>query len=150
MSKKNWAEAKSDYAKKLLDPRWQKKRLGILNRDEWACRICNDKTKTLHVHHRVYIGSKEPWEVPDSALVTLCEDCHRDEGTEMSAQLEDLVRAAKWALFSGEIYELTFGLIGMQGSKVPPMFMQALSFAMSDPAGQELIIKHFLEGDHAW
>lgn len=28
------------YAEQLKDPRWQKKRLEILNRDEWKCTWC--------------------------------------------------------------------------------------------------------------
>lgn len=64
------------YAQKLKDPRWQKKRLEILNRDEFACRICGDKKKTLHVHHRAYAKGLEPWEVEDAALLTVCEGCH--------------------------------------------------------------------------
>lgn len=62
------------YSEKLKDPRWQKKRLQILERDGWACRQCGIETETLHIHHMVYMG--EPWEAPDHLLVTLCEDCH--------------------------------------------------------------------------
>ncbi len=60
------------YRQKLLDPRWQKKRLEILNRDEFACRKCGDKESTLHVHHFWYENDKEPWEIEDGALITLC------------------------------------------------------------------------------
>lgn len=63
------------YAEKLLDPRWQKKRAEILLRDGFACRNCGDKTRTLHVHHCVYIKGLEPWEYTGS-LLTLCSDCH--------------------------------------------------------------------------
>lgn len=63
------------YIELLKDPRWQKKRLLILARDEWRCQECFDDRSTLHVHHRRYTGSK-PWEAPDEDLVTLCEGCH--------------------------------------------------------------------------
>lgn len=66
-----------DYSEKLKDPRWQKKRLKILERDEWMCSRCGDDKKTLHVHHLEYNG--EPWETKDKNLETLCEDCHRFE-----------------------------------------------------------------------
>lgn len=69
----------SEYKKKLLDPRWQKKRLEILQRDEWMCRRCCDSESTLHVHHRFYDRSAEPWEYDDRALITLCESCHQVE-----------------------------------------------------------------------
>lgn len=64
------------YAEKLKDPRWQRKRLEILNRDGWKCRRCGEKTKTLHVHHVAYLRGKSPWEHPDTGLLTLCEGCH--------------------------------------------------------------------------
>ena len=45
-----------EYAEKLKDPRWQKKRLEILERDAWVCQKCFDTKSTLHVHHRIYNG----------------------------------------------------------------------------------------------
>lgn len=67
---------KTAYAKKLLDPRWQRKRLEIMQRDDFACRDCSGRNATLHVHHNYYTYGKQPWEYPDSALVTLCDGCH--------------------------------------------------------------------------
>lgn len=67
---------KSEYLEKLKDPRWQKKRLEIFERDKWTCRDCEAKDKTLHVHHIIYIPGKDPWDIPSGFLVTLCEDCH--------------------------------------------------------------------------
>ena len=71
MSKSN-----QSYSEKLKDPRWQKKRLEILERDKWACRGCGDKTATLHVHHGYYERGKLPWEYDNWSLKTLCESCH--------------------------------------------------------------------------
>lgn len=62
------------YSDKLKDPRWQKKRLEILQRDEWKCRVCGGKDKSLHIHHCIY--SKEPWDAPNWSLISLCEECH--------------------------------------------------------------------------
>ncbi len=64
------------YKEKLLDPRWQKRRLQILQRDKWRCTWCGNKNLTLHVHHFSYPKGKEIWEVDDSVLTTLCELCH--------------------------------------------------------------------------
>jgi len=64
------------YAQRLKDPRWQKKRLKILERDEWKCTHCAAEGKTLHVHHAYYEKWKNPWDYPDHALVTVCEPCH--------------------------------------------------------------------------
>lgn len=67
----------ANYAEKLKDPRWQKKRLEIMSRDKWACTSCGDGKSQLHVHHEKYKG--DPWEAQDKHLKTLCEDCHSIE-----------------------------------------------------------------------
>lgn len=64
----------NSYQKKLLDPRWQKKRLEILQRDEFKCKYCGDEETTLHIHHKSYHG--EPWEAPSELLITCCKHCH--------------------------------------------------------------------------
>jgi hypothetical protein len=64
------------YAEKLKDPRWQKVRLEILNRDEWRCQVCDDETTCLIVHHKRYVRGREPWEYELRLLITLCEKCH--------------------------------------------------------------------------
>lgn len=66
------------YAAKLLDPRWQRKRLEVLSRDEFTCRHCSDKESTLHVHHLRYIKGRNPWDYDTQELLTLCEACHGD------------------------------------------------------------------------
>jgi hypothetical protein len=66
------------YAELLKDPRWQRKRLEVLQRDEWACTWCGQADVTLHVHHRKYLRGRPPWESPAKDLCTLCEICHAD------------------------------------------------------------------------
>jgi len=71
---------KGEYYDKLLDPRWRAKREKILERDHHRCLWCG-KTDHLEVHHCCYEkypdGSRpEPWDYPDSKLMTLCRDCH--------------------------------------------------------------------------
>jgi hypothetical protein len=73
------AKAQSAYSELLKDPRWQRKRLEILQRDNWTCQWCGDKESTLHVHHKDYESGKAPWEYEDSWLMTVCEDCHQVE-----------------------------------------------------------------------
>jgi hypothetical protein len=66
----------ANYKEQALDPRWQKRRLEILQRDNFECQGCKEKTKTLHVHHWYYETDRDYWDYPDSALSTFCEDCH--------------------------------------------------------------------------
>lgn len=64
------------YSKRLKDPRWQKRRLQILEKANWMCQKCNKTTDTLNVHHKAYIRNRAPWEYDDDMLVVLCETCH--------------------------------------------------------------------------
>lgn len=64
------------YSEKLKDPRWQKVRLQVMERDHWTCVNCSSEEKMLSVHHGYYERGLEPWEYPLSTLWTVCEDCH--------------------------------------------------------------------------
>jgi hypothetical protein len=63
------------YSEKLKDPRWQKKRLAILERAGWKCQCCGDDKQSLQIHHLIYLKG-EPWDAPDENLECLCRDCH--------------------------------------------------------------------------
>ena len=82
----------TSYSEKLKDPRWQKKRLEIFQRDEFTCQSCGDKESTLHLHHVYYETGALPWEYPDEALVTLCVACHEDEHEAMKEAIASLRR----------------------------------------------------------
>jgi 5-methylcytosine-specific restriction endonuclease McrA len=62
------------YLEKLKDPRWQRKRLEIMQRDNFTCQVCYTKELTLNIHHLSYRAN--PWESPNDQLTTLCEECH--------------------------------------------------------------------------
>ena len=68
--------ATSSFSDQYKDPRWQKKRLQILERDEFTCHDCGDTKSTLHAHHLFYSQGKKIWEYNDDLLLTLCETCH--------------------------------------------------------------------------
>lgn len=68
-----------NYSELLKDPRWQKKRLEIMQRDGFACALCMDEKSTLHVHHKKYINGRAPWEYEDKFLITLCDSCHEKQ-----------------------------------------------------------------------
>ena len=69
------------YRQQLRDPRWQRRRLQIFERDNWQCQQCGATEEELQVHHKVYTPGAAPWEVPTRALVTLCKGCHRRKRT---------------------------------------------------------------------
>jgi len=65
-----------DYKDQIKSPKWQKKRLEILKRDEFTCQQCGNKELTLHVHHKHYNKGAMIWDYQGWELTTLCEDCH--------------------------------------------------------------------------
>ena len=64
------------YSQKLKDPRWQKKRLEILQRDDFTCQNCHDRTSQLHVHHKKYNFGNDIWDYNNELLITFCNECH--------------------------------------------------------------------------
>lgn len=67
------------YSEKLKDPRWQRKRLEVMQRDSFACQSCGDESSTLQVHHSYYLPKWMPWQYPEDSLITLCEGCHEEQ-----------------------------------------------------------------------
>lgn len=78
------------YWQKLQDPRWQRKRLEIMQRDEFHCQMCGDSESTLNVHHGYYAKNREPWEYPPESLWTLCDRCHSDIETALQGIREEI------------------------------------------------------------
>jgi len=69
------------FAAQYKDARWQRKRLEIMERDNFTCHMCKrgeEEEVSLNVHHAYYEKGKKPWDYPDDMLVTLCEDCHKN------------------------------------------------------------------------
>lgn len=67
------------YSDKLKSPRWQKKRLEILNLRSFKCELCGCEEKELHVHHRFYLKGREVWQYDNDVFQVLCCDCHEKE-----------------------------------------------------------------------
>ncbi|KKQ74820.1 MAG: hypothetical protein US97_C0056G0002 [Microgenomates group bacterium GW2011_GWF1_38_5] len=67
-----------NYKEQYQHPQWQKKRLEILQRDNFTCRSCDSQEKQLSVHHQYYLEDKMIWEYPNNCYLSLCEDCHEE------------------------------------------------------------------------
>lgn len=78
---------KDSFSEQYKNPKWQKKRLKILERDNYQCQHCDESELTLQVHHLSYPKGINIWECKDENLITLCEPCHR-----RVTDLIDLVR----------------------------------------------------------
>jgi hypothetical protein len=75
--------ANKTYYEKLKDPRWQKKRLEVMERNEFSCEICSDTETTLNVHHKEYFKGADPWDYEVEQLACICENCHEAEHGEI-------------------------------------------------------------------
>lgn len=71
----NMSERKP-YWQLLRDPRWQKKRLEVMDAAKFTCEHCGEDGSTLNVHHKLYRKGAMPWDYEAHELQCLCEDCH--------------------------------------------------------------------------
>ena len=79
---------KEEYHQLLKDGRWQRRRLEIMQRDDFKCTKCGT-TNDLNVHHLRYIEGRKPWEYENADLVTLCGDCHKATHEEMERERQE-------------------------------------------------------------
>lgn len=73
-------EMEMEYKKLLLNPKWQKKRLEILQRDNFSCVVCGNGIGTdtaLHVHHLSYCKGYMPLEFDINDMIVLCQKLHQ-------------------------------------------------------------------------
>jgi hypothetical protein len=135
MEKDKPSQRLTAYQQKLRDPRWQKKRLQVLERDGWACQTCQDTTTTLHVHHMCYSKGKDPWEYPMSALQTLCEECHLYETERRPDHEAHLLTALRWCYYDAEdVLHLALAFGYWENMPEPKAIAKAVLWMMKDPA----------------
>lgn len=130
------SKTKSNYSEKLRDPRWQRRRLEIFQRDNFTCQSCHSDSKTLNIHHLKYFPGREPWEYEDHYLVTYCEKCHETEhliGNDIRGILLELIRA-------DEIYIKPLAQINILIEKYPDFYPMLKTF-LNDCMIQYLMTK---------
>lgn len=132
------------YSEKLKDPRWQKKRLEIFNRDQWMCQRCYNHESTLVVHHRLYLPDTEPWDYPNELLLTLCESCHELEREERSGSEELLLQALRKNYLIDEIVTFRKAFENMKLLHTPEVIASVYEWVLTDEKIQrELIDRYF-------
>lgn len=72
--------SKKSYEELLQTKEWKEKRDSIIKRDNYKCVFCGSPYN-LQVHHKYYSKYPnnrfvDPWNYPDDALITLCDNCH--------------------------------------------------------------------------
>ena len=133
------------YSDRLRDPRWQKKRLEILERDEWMCQSCFDSESTLHVHHRRYLQDVEPWDYPANLLLTLCESCHQQEKDDRPGYEEDLLNVLRERFLADDIQRLFEGFQRLVLLHSHEVVATAYSDALRSPKLQQELLNHVFD-----
>jgi len=129
-----------NYAEKLKDPRWQKKRLKILERDEFACKLCMDECSTLNVHHLIYRSNTEPWDSKNDDLVTLCEACHKEETENRKASEFLLIKTLKEKGFlANDLDRISDGFRDLIIEMAPEVTSSFLKFIFSSKETQDIM-----------
>ena len=67
-----------DYKEQIKHPKWQKKRLEILEENNWTCAACGNTDAQLHVHHTRYEKNKMIWDYSNYKLMAVCNECHKE------------------------------------------------------------------------
>lgn len=123
MSTSSKAQA-NDFWQHYKDPRWQMRRLEVMQRFGFSCAVCLRSDKELHVHHKHYVTGRKPWEYADDELLCVCKDCH-EQYTELSRE----IRASLGALDYGEQMQV----LG---------YIQAMSAVYELPSHDRITIKN--------
>lgn len=129
------------YSEKLKDPRWQKLRLKILERDKWTCQSCTATEHTLHVHHCYYKIGLEPWEYPEQSLITLCDECHWIENDSRNKLEQTLLFSCKEKFLWSEIETLGMAIHYMAMTSTQTTIVDAIAWFFENPEAQAKIIK---------
>ena len=134
------------YSDKFLDPRWQRKRLEIFERDKWACRACYDTKKTLHVHHLAYLNNTEPWDYENELLLALCSTCHEFETSERYGVESDLLSMLKRRGFLVNAMQTLargFHQLDLMGDEY--LTANIIAFALETPMAMKMLEKFYLD-----
>ena len=144
MSKKQ----KSNYSELLQDPRWQKKRVDILQRDNFTCQHCGSTEKSLQVHHLRYQKWKKPWEYDNSELLTLCHRCHEAETQANQGLYEDFKWLKEMWKELGFSNQMLVSLLGCLSSYLEDILAEGVNGKMKNAWQKDAIIAALFGTQH--
>jgi len=136
------------YQEKLKDPRWQKKRLEILERDNWACQSCADTESTLFVHHKRHIKGTEPWDHPNEYFITLCEECHNNEREERSRYENSLLEILREKFLSGNLFSIMHGFYELKLTQHEDIISSVLEWFLENQKIQKEMVDRYFDYLH--
>jgi len=137
----------SKYSEKLKDPRWQKKRLEVFNRDGFVCSNCGNSESMLAVHHLYYEKDKDPWDYPLEAFKTICEECHEVEHSCRKEYENSLLEILRKAGFSADdVFHVYEGFYSMAADKIPPRLLSSTIWWLStQPHELKIVINKYVD-----
>jgi hypothetical protein len=139
------SERRKQYLQKLKDPRWQKLRLKVLERDEFCCQRCFDDTSTLHVHHRYYVPGQDPWDSLPDSLITLCESCHTEE-MEMQPEVDQrLLRGLRSKFFYRDLIGIAAAIEEMPMEHISDVVASVYEWALVTTEVQRTLIEMYFK-----
>jgi hypothetical protein len=83
----------SEFSDQYKHPKWQKKRLEMLEAAQFECSSCGDKESQLHVHHKHYVKGRKVWDYESWEFAVLCDKCHKEAHEFIDALSETIVTA---------------------------------------------------------
>jgi hypothetical protein len=134
------------YSDLLKDPKWQKMRLKILERDLFTCTYCGEDQETLHVHHKIYLPNRKPWEYSEDCLTTLCHVCHNDASKGMKESIQRLGEAIKkFGLFPKDIDQISEAFEKSKPQHIYEVTASAIAHGISNMQTDLIksMLKHF-------
>ena len=134
------------YSDKLKDPRWQKKRLEIFQRDEFRCVRCFDEENTLSIHHCAYEKGKEPWEYNNDDLLTLCQNCHDIEYSERPSIEKGLLHALRKKKFmADDVQRISIAFHEMTLPHVPEVSATLIAWILQNESMMRFLCDEFFK-----
>lgn len=90
------------YHEQIKHPLWQKKRLEVLELNNFTCSECSNETEELNVHHPFYKRGAMIWDYEAIELQCLCKTCHAKNhiiDEEIKKSLSGLSSSQKMVVF---------------------------------------------------
>ena len=123
-------EQKKSYYELLKHPKWQKKRLEIMDRVGFECENCGTEEDTLNIHHSYYEKGLKPWDYPDESLHCLCDACHKK-----AQDLNTLLHRQIGQIELADIEQLYGYAVGLMTSNFPMVPIDVFSYEVAMGVG---------------
>lgn len=132
------------YFEKLKDPRWQKRRLEMMELAGFKCQACGGNDNPLHVHHGYYAKGKDPWEYGPESLHVICEPCHQNATDDMATiqMLIGQIAPGDYPEFAGEVDSLRKQFLRREAFRIVRMLEGIQCSFERNPEGGAWILYH--------